>query len=226
MHSRACLISIENTTAESFHSPRTKGSVQMILLFLTELFTELSPVLRTRRSCRQFSFPLLGQKYNMKLKMYFKRESWPRQQGIHFNIKEQTSNLNTQQENIHLKETSNRFKTLQQNTWRQWIYRTSFSFYHLWGTVQWRGVCAVSSIKYFIIWYKGINVVWIQKAVDLKAEQSVVLISASIGSLSKCESYAVRLKAACWSESPGCPLDTVTYGRRAGPAHRWTPAQV
>lgn len=111
MHSRACLISIENTTAESFHSPRTKGSVQMFLLFLTELFTELSPVLRTRRSCRQFSFPLLGQKYNMRLKMYFKRESWPGQQGIHFNIKEQTSNLNTQQEKIHLKETSNRFKT-------------------------------------------------------------------------------------------------------------------
>lgn len=224
MHSRACLISMKIQPLSHFTAQEPKGRFKCSYFFSRNCSQSCRQF--TRRSCRQFSFPLLDQKYNMRLKMYFKRDSWPRQQGIHFNIKEQTSNLNTQQENIHLKETSNRFKTLQQNTWRQWIYRTSFSFYHLWGTVQWRGVCAVSSIKYFIIWYKGINVVWIQKAVDLKAEQSVVLISASIGSLSKCESYAVRLKAACWSESPGCPLDTVTYGRRAGPAHRWTPAQV
>ena len=40
----------------------------------------------------------------------FKRESWPRKQRTKFNIKEQTSNVNTQQEK-HLMETNNRFKT-------------------------------------------------------------------------------------------------------------------
>ena len=46
----------ENTTAKSFHSPITKRSIQILSLILAELLTELSPVLRTRRSCRLFSF--------------------------------------------------------------------------------------------------------------------------------------------------------------------------
>lgn len=109
MHSRACLISMKIQPLSHFTAQEPKGLFKCSYFFSRNCSQSCRQF--TRRSCRQFSFPLLDQKYNMRLKMYFKRESWPRQQGIHFNIKEQTSNLNTQQENIHLKETSNRFKT-------------------------------------------------------------------------------------------------------------------
>ena len=111
-----------------------------------------------------------------------------------FNIKEQTSNSNTQQEKIHLKETSNRFKTPSKihedneftgHLFPFIIYEGLFNGGGVWNAISTfmfgnNLFCGVSNIKYFIIWYKGINVVWIQKAVDLKAEQSVVLMSASI----------------------------------------------